>query len=231
MRKGKERIVQDVIVSWSGGKDSAIALHTLQQSSDFRVVGLLSTYSEKSGRLPIHEVLKEMLYAQASSLNLPLYGIEMPDSVPNKAYERIMGEQFEKFISEGIRAIAYADLFLEDIKSYRERLLKQHGMRGVFPLWEEDTASVAGQFIEEGFKAIVTTVDIEVLPANTAGRMFNHQFLEDLPVQVDPCGENGEFHTFVYDGPNFQHRLPIIKGAHFQTFEGKFVHAEIILKS
>ncbi|WP_052360708.1 Dph6-related ATP pyrophosphatase [Oceanobacillus manasiensis] len=219
----------DIIVSWSGGKDSAYALHELRRSAEYRVVGLLSTISEASGRLPIHEITEDLLDAQASSLNLPMYKIEMPESVSNKEYEKIMGEQFKAFKLEGIHQIAYADLLLEDIKAYREILLNKHQMVGYYPLWKMSTAHVAEQFIDDGFKAIVTTIDSSVLPSELVGHEFNYEFIHKLPAKVDPCGENGEFHTFVYDGPIFQYPLSIKKGEQFLTHDGKFAHTDIFL--
>ncbi|WP_404458543.1 ATP-binding protein [Oceanobacillus kapialis] len=221
--------MQDIIVSWSGGKDSAFALHTLLQSKDFRVIGLLSTISESTERLPVHEVSRELLHAQASSLKLPLYEVSMPNNASNLQYETILGTQFKKLSQEGVNSIAYADIYLEDIRTYREQLLQKYKMTGVYPLWGKGTSKIAKQFIQEGYKAVVTTVDRDVLPQSLVGAMFNDSFLHDLPVEVDPCGERGEFHTFVYDGPIFETPISIRKGRVFSSHTKRFAHVDLVL--
>lgn len=219
--------LKDIIVSWSGGKDSALALNELLHDKNYRVNGLFSTTSIASGRLPVHEVKKEFIRQQAREAGLPFFEAEIPDNASNDEYEALMGKKFSTFKSQGVHTIAYADLLLEDIKAYRDELLLHHGMEGLYPLWKKDTEKVAHDFISKGFRAIVTTVDTEKMPAKMAGNQFDKQFIEALPKDVDPCGENGEFHTFVIDGPIFRNPIPVRKGNTFETFSARFVHIEL----
>ncbi|WP_158234671.1 diphthine--ammonia ligase [Lentibacillus sediminis] len=220
-------MVENIIVSWSGGKDSALAVYELLQNDSFEVKGLLSTTSDASGRLPMHEVKRELIQAQADSMGIPLYEVKLPANVDNDTYERTLHQQFDVFKNQGIHSIAYADLFLEDIKNYRDQLLASTGMQGIYPLWKRDIAAVAKEFIEKGFKAVVTTVDSERLNPSCLGKVFDHQFIECLPADVDPCGENGEFHTLVFDGPIFQKQVDVKPGEVFETMSGRFLHVEL----
>ncbi|MEC5425732.1 diphthine--ammonia ligase [Virgibacillus sp. C22-A2] len=220
--------MKNVIVSWSGGKDSAFAVYNLINECDYQIMGLLSTTSEASGRLPMHEVKREFIQAQAASLGIPLYEVKLPARAGNTTYEEKHSRQFDRFKNEGIHMIAYADLFLEDIRSYRDKLLSKSEMRGLYPLWGKDTKDVARDFIDQGFKAIITAVDTDKLPAEMAGRYFDEAFLRDLPNDVDPCGEYGEFHTFVFDGPVFNFSINVKPEKLFETMEGRFSHVELI---
>jgi len=224
----EERIfLKDIIVSWSGGKDSALALYKLLNDKRYRVRGLFSTTSSASGRLPVHEVKKEFIHQQAKEANLPLYEVDIPAGASNEQYETIMKRAFDGFKKQGIETIAYADLLLEDIKAYRDDLLARTEMKGLYPLWKKGTRKAANDFVAQGFRAIVTTIDTEKLPAEKAGKLFDQDFIDSLPEGVDPSGENGEFHTFVFDGPIFKNPVPVKKGNQFDTFSGKFIHAEL----
>ncbi len=216
-----------VIVSWSGGKDSAFALYVLSKQKEVQVRGLLSTTSEESGRLPMHEVKRKWIHRQAEALGLPLYEVKLPERADNVVYEQRMREQFDKFKVDGISTIVHADLYLEDIRQYRDKNLSEAGMKGLYPLWKRDTLEVAKEFVDRGFQAIVTTVDKEKLPKEMAGQFFDESFLGALPDTVDPCGENGEFHTFVFDGPIFHAPVRVKAGQGFETFDGQFAHAEL----
>ncbi|WP_082234872.1 diphthine--ammonia ligase [Halobacillus massiliensis] len=217
-----------LISSWSGGKDSAYALYKCMQDNQYHVKGLFSTTSSRTGKLPIHEVDREMIYQQAQSIGLPLNEAVIEEQADNSTYERVMNQKFKRFKASGIFTIAYADLYLEDIKAYRDDLLKKTGMNGYYPLWKLDTKTTASKFIEAGFKAVITTVDTEKLPADKAGQLFSKSFVDTLPSGIDPCGENGEFHTFVYDGPIFQYPVLYNTGRRFKTLNGRFAHIEIL---
>ncbi|MFG6149701.1 Dph6-related ATP pyrophosphatase [Halobacillus sp. B23F22_1] len=219
--------MKELIVSWSGGKDSAFALEQLIHHKEYKVKGLLSSTSLENERLPIHEVTRELIHTQAEALGFQLYEVQLPAMSSNEKYELEMAQQFMDLKRNGIHAIAYADLYLEDIKEYRDGLLQRSGMCGIYPIWKKDTAAVANQFVEEGFEAVVTTVDTEKLSEEYVGRKFTKEFLSSLPGNVDPCGENGEFHTFVYNGPIFNKKVEFTIGETFRTFEGRFVHCDL----
>lgn len=189
---------------WSGGKDSALALHALQQSTSYSVCCLLTTVTEGYERISIHGVRLSLLEAQAESLRLPLQIHRIPQACSNLDYEDSMLEALNEFPEKGITTVAVGDIFLEDVRRYREDLLKRAGMKGIFPLWQKDTRELVMRFLDLGFKATTTCVDTRALQASLAGRPLDHMFLAELPAIVDPCGENGEFHTFVHDGPLFK---------------------------
>ncbi|MYL21368.1 ATP-binding protein [Halobacillus litoralis] len=223
----RSMMTERVVVSWSGGKDSALALYQMLHNPDVSVKGLLSTVSAASRRLPVHEVRTEWMRRQAQALRMHLYEVDLPDQASNMQYEQVLRKQAEKLRDADISVMVYADLFLQDIKDYRLQLMDRIGMKGLFPLWNQPTQETAETFIQLGFKSIVTTVDTGVLPEEYAGRAFNMDFLKDLPQGVDACGENGEFHTFVYDGPCFIHALPVKAGSRFTSFDGRFAHVEL----
>lgn len=196
-----------VILSWSGGKDSALALHALAQDPRYRIAGLLTSVNEHYGRISIHGVRETLLDAQAQSLSLPLHKLRLPERPSNEEYERRMRLMLEDFKAHGVRHVAFGDLFLEDVREYRERNMQAAGLQGLFPLWHRPTDMLAREFIALGFKAVLCCVDEQALVSEFAGREYDEALLRDLPGNVDPCGENGEFHTFVYAGPIF--RQPI----------------------
>ena len=191
-----------VVCCWSGGKDSCLALYEIQKSR--RVAGLLTTLTRDFDRISMHGVRRELLKRQAESLNLPLREAFISQGASNEAYEQSMGEAFGLLREQGVRDIAFGDLFLEDIRAYRDRLLARFGMTALYPIWGRNTAALIREFLGLGFKTAVVCVDPKKLAPSFAGRVIDEQFLADLPADVDPCGENGEFHTFVFDGPTFR---------------------------
>jgi uncharacterized protein (TIGR00290 family) len=189
-------------MSWSGGKDSCLALYEIQQAQ-ISVAALLTTVTRDYDRISMHGVRRELLEEQAEKLGLPLHQILISKDATNEEYEMKMAEAFSEYNKRGIDSIAFGDLFLEDVKIYREQFLARQRMRGLFPVWKRDTSCFIKEFIELGFKAVVSCVNSRVLDQSFAGRIIDEAFLSSLPADVDPCGENGEFHTFVYDGPTF----------------------------
>jgi len=200
------------LLSWSGGKDSSLALYEISRSGGFEIVSLLTTLTKEFDRVSMHGVRRNLLAKQASSLRLPVEEVWIRKGAPNTEYESQMSKALSLHYTKGVRHVIFGDLFLEDIRKYREAKLSLMNMTGVFPLWKKDTRELASFFIEQGFKAVVCTVDPKALDASFCGRDFDESFLSDLPTQVDPCGENGEFHTFVYAGPIFEREIPIRKG-------------------
>ncbi|MBA3513500.1 MAG: diphthine--ammonia ligase [Pyrinomonadaceae bacterium] len=191
-----------VLISWSGGKDSCLALYEIQKAH-IHVAALLTTVTRDYDRISMHGVRRELLEKQADKLGLPLHQVLISKDATNEEYEAKMAEAFSEYSKRGIDSVVFGDLFLEDIKVYREQFLARHQMRGLFPVWKRDTSSFIKEFIELGFKAVVTCVNSKVLDQSFAGRIIDEAFLSSLPVDVDPCGENGEFHSFVFDGPIF----------------------------
>ena len=208
MSRGAEKI----LFAWSSGKDSAMALHELQQSNGREIVALLTIITEGYERISMHGVRAELLDSQAASIGLPLTKVWIPQESSLDEYERHMGAALDPFVRQGISGVAFGDIFLEDLRKDREDKLARVGLTGLFPIWKRDTTELAGRFITAGFKAIITCVDTEVLDASFAGRAFDEQLLDDLPAGVDPCGENGEFHSFTYDGPIFSSPIACRKG-------------------
>jgi uncharacterized protein (TIGR00290 family) len=203
--------MEPVIVSWSGGKDCALALHLLNKD-EYNVRTLITTISESYNRVSMHGVRKELLEKQAKSIGIPLLTITLPKEITNEEYEKIMKREMLYFKSHRIYHVVFGDIFLEDIKKYRETNLSKIGMKAIFPLWKRDTKELAKIFIESGYKAIITSVDSNYLEGSYVGRLFDSDFLHSLPPNVDPCGENGEFHSFVYNGPNFSYPIHFQKG-------------------
>ncbi len=190
------------IFNWSGGKDSALALYYILQQPDFEAVVLLTSVNKKYQRISMHGVRKELLLKQAGLLNIPLSILELPeDTVSPEEYDRIMYSKMCRFKQEGYTHSVFGDIFLEDLRAYREERLAKTGIKAVFPLWKRPTRDVIHEFIDLGFKTVVVSANAQLLDRSFVGRVVDHSFLEDLPEGVDPCGENGEFHTFVFDGP------------------------------
>ena len=192
-----------VLMSWSGGKDSCLALHEIKKERKFCVAMLLTTITRDYDRISMHGVRRVLLEQQAASLGLPLHQVLISKEASNEEYEAKMAEAFAEYRAEGIDTVIFGDLFLEDIRAYREQFLARNNMHGLFPVWKRDTAAFIREFLDLGFKAVVTCVDSKVLDQSFAGRLIDESFLSSLPDHVDPCGENGEFHTFVFDGPGF----------------------------
>jgi uncharacterized protein (TIGR00290 family) len=200
------------LISWSSGKDSAFALHEVMQAGEFEVVGALTTVTENSGRVAVHSVRQQILRAQCQAAGLPQRIVPIPYPCPNEVYEASMGEAVAQAVTEGISHMIFGDLFLADIRAYREQKLAGTGITPIFPLWERPPPALAEAMISSGLEAYLATVDLKRLPAEFAGRRFDAQLLADLPDGVDPCGENGEFHTCVVAGPMFSHRLAVTTG-------------------
>lgn len=215
-----------ILMSWSGGKDSSLALHKVRDQGSYDVNALVTTVTEEFDRVSMHGVRRSLLHAQASSLGLPLEEVWIPKDASNEVYEARMKAVLLKRRAEGVEQVAFGDLFLQDIRTYREERLEQIGMRGLFPLWGVDTAELAAQFIEQGFRAVICCVDPKQLGKEFCGREFDRSLLESLPRGVDPCGENGEFHTFVYAGPIFKKEIGIKKGA--VVLRGGFYFADLL---
>jgi uncharacterized protein (TIGR00290 family) len=195
---------EPILFCWSGGKDSAMALHTLLQQKEFRVTGLLTTVTEGFERISMHGVRRELLKRQADSIGLPLHEVRIAPQCVNLIYEQRMEEALLVHYEQGVRKVAFGDIFLEDLRAYREKNLSRIGMTALFPLWKRDTRELIWMFHEERFRSIAVCVDSKVLDPSFAGRELDESFFRDLPPHADPCGENGEFHTFVFDGPIFQ---------------------------
>jgi uncharacterized protein (TIGR00290 family) len=200
------------LISWSSGKDSAFALHEVRRAGEFEVVGALTTVTETFERVSIHGVRQEILRAQLDAAGLPPRIVPIPYPCPNAIYEARMGEAVAKAVEDGITHIIFGDLFLADIRAYREQKLAGTGVTPIFPLWERPTLPLAHAMISSGMEAYLATVDLKKLPAEFAGRKFDQQLLADLPVGIDPCGENGEFHTCVVAGPIFSRRISVVTG-------------------
>lgn len=198
-------------LSWSGGKDSALALHALR-ASGIEPSALLTTLTEDSGEITLHRVPRALVQAQAEAAGVARVEVTIPFPCPDEVYARRMAEALREGPLVDVDTIAFGDLFLADIRAFREERLAQVSRRAVFPLWGQPTDDLARRFVDEGFRAIVCAVDTEQVPAGLVGRSFDHAFLDDLPPGVDPCGENGEFHTFVSEGPVFSRPVPVRVG-------------------
>ena len=217
------------LLAWSSGKDSAWSLHLLRSDPNVAVAALLTTLNEAFDRVAMHGVRRALVERQAEAVGLPLWIVPLPWPCPNEEYERRMAGACRRAVDEGVEAIAFGDLFLEDIRSYREKQLSGTGLQPLFPVWRIPTPELAREMIRSGVRARLTCVDPRKLPAEFAGREFDEQLLADLPAGVDPCGENGEFHTFVYDSPVFRHSIKIEAGE-VVTRDG-FVFADLKLNS
>jgi uncharacterized protein (TIGR00290 family) len=193
-----------VLMSWSGGKDSCLALCEIQRARRYRVAALLTTVTRDYDRVSMHGVRRVLLERQAASLGLPLHQVLISKGATNEEYEQQMAAAFSSYRERGINTIVFGDLFLGDIRAYRDQFLARHDMRGLYPVWRRDTKEFITKFIALGFKAVVTCIDSAALDQSFAGRLIDVDFLSALPAHVDPCGENGEFHSFVFDGPNFK---------------------------
>jgi uncharacterized protein (TIGR00290 family) len=202
-----------VLFSWSGGKDSAMALHSLLQNPAFEVIALLTTVTEGYERISMHGVRRELLHRQAESIGLPLEEVRIPPQCVNPVYEARMGEVVLRFRDRGVRHVAFGDIFLEDLRAYREQKLVAADMTALFPIWKVDTRELAARFLRDKFRAIAVCIDPKKLDASFAGRELDASFFRDLPPGVDPCGENGEFHTYVFDGPVFRSPISVQVGA------------------
>jgi uncharacterized protein (TIGR00290 family) len=216
-------------LAWSSGKDSAWSLHTVRQSGEVDVVALLTTVNRTFQRVAMHAVREALLEMQAVEAGLPLVKVPIPSPCPNEVYEQAMSEAMERARAEGVYHVVFGDLFLEDIRAYREKQLASCGMRPVFPLWGKDTGRLAEDMIAGGMRAHLTCVDPRKLDRSFAGRRFDAELLRALPLGIDPCGENGEFHTCVNAGPMFRRPIPVITGEVVER-DG-FVFADLLPQS
>jgi uncharacterized protein (TIGR00290 family) len=203
---------EKVIVAWSGGKDSALALYEVLKTNRYEVLKLLTTVTQDYDRISIHGVRRVLLEQQARSLGFPLEKMFVSKGVSDAEYESILLKSLNGHKTNGVFSVVFGDIFLEDVRKHREGILSKVGLKGIFPLWKRDTRQLARTFIDLGFEAVITCVDSKSLGKDFVGRKFDTQFLADLPPGVDPCGENGEFHSFVYDGPMFRERVFFTKG-------------------
>jgi uncharacterized protein (TIGR00290 family) len=220
-------MVERVNLSWSGGKDSALAFRELSHDPHYEIRSLLTTITEGYDRISMHGVRISLLDQQAKALAMPLVKVAIPQSANNEQYESRMREALARERANGVTTVAFGDIFLEDIRRYREEKLSQVGMKAVFPIWKRDTRELALEFINAGFRAILTCVDSKQLDSSFVGRTFDRSLLRDLPSKVDPCGENGEFHTFVYAGPIFGQPIPVRKGE-IVLRENRFYYCDLL---
>ncbi len=205
-------IKKKAVVAWSSGKDSAYAYHIAQQSGDYDIVGVLTTLSEGTQKVAAHGVREAFLEQQYSRLGVPAYKVYVPRPCSNIVYENRMGVPLQQLKSEGVTHVIFGDLFLDDIRAFRENQMQKLGLKSVFPLWDMPTHSLAKDMIASGLKTILVCVCAEKLGKSFAGRVFDRSLLEDLPADVDPCGEKGEFHTAVIAGPMFENEIPVSFG-------------------
>ena len=220
-----------VLLAWSGGKDSTLALDRLRTDARWRVAGLLTTVTTEYERIAIHGVRRSILHRQAAALDLPLFEAEIPPQASNEIYETAFAHALEQARASepAVTDIAFGDLFLADVRAYREALLARLGWRGVYPLWGEETATLARYFIARGHRAILSCVDTQQLDAAFCGRDFDAALIADLPPSCDPCGENGEFHTCVHASPLFAAPIALERGEHVLR-EGRFQYVDLIEK-
>lgn len=199
-------------MSWSSGKDSTLALQLVRSNESLDVVALLTTMNAEANRVAMHAVRRVLLESQADSLGLPLHVVELPWPCPNEAYEELMASAVATAVEDGVSRVVYGDIFLSDIRQYREQALEGTGISPVFPLWQRSTDELAKEVISSGIRAVITCVDPKQAPREIAGRWYDAALLGELPDSVDPCGENGEFHTLVVDGPGFSYPLDVAVG-------------------
>jgi uncharacterized protein (TIGR00290 family) len=218
--------VNKTMLSWSSGKDSAWALHTMRQDSGIVVDGLFCTINQEFERVAMHAVRVALLQQQADSIGLPIQLIPIPHPCSNADYARIMGEFVARENARGVTVFAFGDLFLEDIREYREKALSETGITPIFPIWGMDTRVLATTMLDSGLRAQITCVDPSQLAPEFSGREYDADFLRDLPPGVDPCGENGEFHSFAFAGPMFGHEVKIKVGE--TTTRDKFVFTDLL---
>jgi uncharacterized protein (TIGR00290 family) len=203
---------EKIIFNWSGGKDSALCLYKILQAQQYDVMCLLTSISEQYQRISMHGVRVDLLHSQSESIGLPLIKMQIPEMPTMEMYENAMTAALTDLKTKGATASVFGDIFLEDLRKYRVNKLSELNLKGIFPLWKIPTGKLIREFIDLGFKTITTCVNEKYLDKSFAGRIIDNDFLKDLPGNVDPCGENGEFHTFVFDGPIFKEPIPFDKG-------------------
>lgn len=203
---------EKIIMGWSGGKDSSLALREIRRRGQYEVAALVTTCTEGYDRISMHGVRSSLLERQAEELGLPLKKVFISKGASNDEYEARMKEAFLEYKTAGITKAAFGDLFLEDIRVYRDRMMDSIGMTALYPVWGLDTRALAREFVRDGFSAVLVCIDPRALDKSFAGRTLDDTLLDDLPANVDPCGENGEFHSFVFQGPIFRQNIPCIRG-------------------
>jgi len=219
--------MDNVLFSWSGGKDSAMALYEILAAQQYQVAALLTTVTEDYQRISMHGVRRDLLQRQADSLGFPLEEIMISRQSSNDEYESRMADVLVRYQEQGVRSVVFGDIFLEDLKVYREKNLARLGMKGIFPIWKRTSDELIHSFIRLGFKAIIVCVDTKTLDGSFAGRVIDEQFVSDLPKGVDVCGENGEFHSFVSEGPIFKKKITYKPGEAVLR-EGRFHYCDLI---
>ena len=215
-----------ILLSWSSGKDSAWSLHVLRQRAEYEVVGLLTTFNVVADRVAMHAVRRDLVERQAEAAGLPLWAVPLPWPCTNGRYESLMAQTCAKAVAEGVEGVAFGDLFLEDVRAYREKQLKGTGLQPIFPVWGLPTRALAQEMIASGTRAKLTCIDTAKLDRSFVGREFDEALLSALPEEVDPCGERGEFHSFVYAGPMLKAVLPIAVGD--TVVRDQFVFADLL---
>lgn len=201
-----------VLLSWSSGKDSAWTLHAIRQRAEYEIVGLVTTINERHDRVAMHAVRVPLLEQQSDSVGVPLWKVPIPDPCTDEQYQAAMRKLLSKAKEQGVSHFVFGDLFLEDIRQYREKQLAGTGISPLFPLWKTPTDQLAREMVQAGLRAFITCIDPKQIDPSFAGRIFDESFLKDLPASVDPCGERGEFHSFAFAGPMFRCPIPIRPG-------------------
>lgn len=219
--------MENALVSWSGGKDGALALYEILESQKYQIAALLTTVTEDYDRISMHGVQRILLKRQVGSLDFPLEEVLISRNASNEEYESNMIRVLTRYKKAGVTSVVFGDIFLEDLREYRETNLARMGMKSIFPLWKKDTRELAHSLIALGFKAVTTCVDTNALDKRFVGRLIDEQFLSELPKMVDPCGENGEYHSFVYDGPIFKKRISYAVGE-IVLRENRFCYCDLI---
>lgn len=217
---------ENIILSWSGGKDSSLALYELKNQGDFEII-LVTTITDRYGRISMHGVRETLLDKQAESLGCRLEKVYITPESTNEEYENKMEDILNKYKRLGVKRVAFGDIFLEDVRKYRENNLRKAGMEAIFPIWKRETDKLADTFISLGFKSIITCVDTKVLNGGFSGKLYNKEFLNTLPENIDPCGENGEFHSFTFDGPVFKEKVNFTIGERVLR-DGRFFFCDLI---
>lgn len=217
-----------IVMSYSGGKDSTLALHRLLNSEEYEVVALFTSVTEGFDRTSVHGVRKSLAEEQAAAIGLPVIKMTIPQSCDNETYNKLLVEQMEELFAEGIEFIGYGDIHLQDVKEYRDNLLQKTNIKPIYPLWGEETGDLMKEFFDLGYKTVVTCIDTSKLDVSFLGRVMDEGFVQDLPENVDPCGENGEFHTFVYEGPALKKSVEYALGEYHQSKLGSFMYIDLV---
>lgn len=218
---------ENLILAWSGGKDCTLAMHEIKKLDQYSIAALFSTISEQNERVSMHGTPRKLLETQARSLGYPLDVVAIPDHCTEDTYRETMQRSMQDWLDRGVTGVVFGDIFLEVIRAYRERNLSQIGLKAIFPLWGRDTKTLSQNFINLGYRAIISCMDTKQLNRSFAGREYDRSLLDELPQSVDPCGENGEFHTFVYEGPVFSKRVNFRRGQ-IQGKQGRFYLYDLV---